>query len=122
MKRTSAERTTRRMPFSIAKSNADATATMPNGTYSDPPSVDALSDGAMNGSSGVDVEERFDMFAGADQRHASNSEDDTLRARIAERAYELYQSRNGSDGDPVSDWLQAEAEIRSRNTESNGRS
>jgi hypothetical protein len=31
---------------------------------------------------------------------------------IAVRAYEIFLARNGSDGDPVSDWLQAERELR----------
>jgi hypothetical protein len=32
---------------------------------------------------------------------------------LRERAYELYRRRGGSDGTPVPDWLQAEAEILS---------
>ena len=35
-----------------------------------------------------------------------------LERRIAERAYEIYRQRGGEEGDPVKDWLQAEAEIR----------
>jgi hypothetical protein len=31
---------------------------------------------------------------------------------VARRAYEIYLSRNGAPGDPVSDWLTAEAELR----------
>jgi hypothetical protein len=31
---------------------------------------------------------------------------------IAVRAYEIFLARNGTDGDPVSDWLQAESELR----------
>jgi len=30
---------------------------------------------------------------------------------VRERAYQLYQARNGGPGDPTQDWLQAEAEI-----------
>jgi len=30
------------------------------------------------------------------------------------RAYELYLQRNGSDGDPNSDWFMAEQEVRAR--------
>lgn len=37
----------------------------------------------------------------------------TTDAQIAERAYQIYLERNGADGDPVSDWLQAEQELRS---------
>jgi len=33
--------------------------------------------------------------------------DDQIRLR----AYEIYQQRNGEPGDPVQDWLQAEAEL-----------
>jgi hypothetical protein len=32
---------------------------------------------------------------------------------IAVRAYEIFQARNGNQGDAVSDWLQAERELRS---------
>jgi hypothetical protein len=35
-----------------------------------------------------------------------------LERRIAERAYEIYLQRGGAGGDAMSDWLQAEAEIR----------
>lgn len=35
-----------------------------------------------------------------------------LEQRIAERAYEIYLRRGGDGGDAVSDWLQAETEIR----------
>jgi hypothetical protein len=31
---------------------------------------------------------------------------------IAVRAYEIFIARNGAPGDPVSDWLQAERELR----------
>ena len=33
-------------------------------------------------------------------------------ADIARRAYEIYLSRKGAPGDPESDWLQAEAELK----------
>lgn len=33
------------------------------------------------------------------------------RARIAHRAYALYQARSGARGDAEADWLQAEREI-----------
>lgn len=35
-----------------------------------------------------------------------------LQARIATRAYELYQQRGSQDGYALEDWLQAEREIR----------
>ena len=34
-------------------------------------------------------------------------------ADVARRAYEIFLGRNGADGDPVADWLQAEQELRS---------
>jgi hypothetical protein len=33
-------------------------------------------------------------------------------SQIAERAYQIYLERGGADGDPMSDWLQAERELR----------
>ncbi len=35
-----------------------------------------------------------------------------IEERIRVRAYELFQSRNGQNGSPESDWCQAEAEVR----------
>lgn len=35
-----------------------------------------------------------------------------LQARIAKRAYELFEQRGGQDGYALEDWLQAEREIR----------
>jgi len=32
--------------------------------------------------------------------------------QIRRRAYEYFLSRNGGGGDPVADWLRAEAELR----------
>jgi hypothetical protein len=37
--------------------------------------------------------------------------------RIRIRAYELFEMRNGSPGDAVSDWYLAEAELRAEGTE-----
>ena len=34
-------------------------------------------------------------------------------ADVARRAYEIFLTRSGESGDPVSDWLQAEQELRS---------
>ena len=31
--------------------------------------------------------------------------------QIRQRAYEIFQSRNGAPGDEVQDWLQAESEL-----------
>jgi hypothetical protein len=36
-------------------------------------------------------------------------------ADIAARAYEIFKARNEEPGDPVSDWLQAERELRTAN-------
>ena len=38
--------------------------------------------------------------------------DAELEQRISERAYQIYLERGEDGGDPASDWLQAEAEIR----------
>lgn len=35
-----------------------------------------------------------------------------LQARIAKRAYELFEQRGGQDGYALEDWLQAEREVR----------
>ncbi len=37
------------------------------------------------------------------------------REEIARRAYEIFLKRGGKHGSPMSDWLQAEAELRSGN-------
>ena len=39
--------------------------------------------------------------------------DAAICTRVRERAYELYRRRGGTDGTPVPDWLQAEAEVLS---------
>jgi hypothetical protein len=36
------------------------------------------------------------------------------RARVAERAYELYLARGGADGQAMDDWLSAERELTGR--------
>jgi hypothetical protein len=36
------------------------------------------------------------------------------RSEIERHAYQIYLDRNGAPGDPVADWLQAEAELRAR--------
>ncbi len=35
-------------------------------------------------------------------------------AEIRQRAHQIYQDRGDAPGDPVSDWLQAETELRTR--------
>jgi DUF2934 family protein len=40
------------------------------------------------------------------------STDADLHEAIEQRAYELYQLRGSGDGDAVTDWLQAESEIK----------
>ncbi|MGH7228499.1 MAG: DUF2934 domain-containing protein [Nitrospiraceae bacterium] len=46
------------------------------------------------------------------QLTAAPREAEELEARIAKRAYELYEQRGGQDGYALEDWLQAEREIR----------
>jgi len=43
---------------------------------------------------------------------AATQEGADLQARIAKRAYELFEQRGGKDGYALEDWLQAEREIR----------
>ena len=45
---------------------------------------------------------------------------DSLDERIRQRAYELYCSRGQSDGDPIQDWLEAERQLRSAHSASEG--
>ncbi|MCC7009531.1 MAG: DUF2934 domain-containing protein [Acidobacteria bacterium] len=103
MKSTIAERTSRRLPASLGKSNAEAAALVPNGTYPDPPPIaDALSDEAMTA----------DVATAVQMTPDSRADGEDVHARIAERAYLRYLSRNGEEGDALNDWLQAEAELR----------
>jgi hypothetical protein len=46
------------------------------------------------------------------QLTAAPREAEELRARIAKRAYELFEQRGGQDGYALEDWVQAEREIR----------
>ena len=39
------------------------------------------------------------------------TEDQIREDQIRARAYEIYLERNGEPGNPVEDWLQAEAEL-----------
>ena len=56
------------------------------------------------------VEQTVGSDSSAQRNELDQSMD--LEQRIAERAYQIYLERGGVDGDPMSDWLQAEAEIR----------
>lgn len=47
--------------------------------------------------------------------HADDTTAATIsRARVAERAYELYLARGGTDGQAMDDWLSAERELTGR--------
>ncbi|HVR70011.1 MAG TPA: DUF2934 domain-containing protein [Vicinamibacteria bacterium] len=48
--------------------------------------------------------------SGLPQSGAARSEPTT--EEIAQRAYEIYQSRGGTEGQDLEDWLQAERELR----------
>jgi hypothetical protein len=45
---------------------------------------------------------------------------DTLDDRIRQRAYELYCSRNQSGGDAIEDWLEAERQVLSARSATEG--
>lgn len=47
---------------------------------------------------------------------AGNGAADDTEERIRQRAYEIYCSRSGGDGDALEDWLAAEREVRSGGT------
>jgi hypothetical protein len=40
---------------------------------------------------------------------------DNLNEEIRKRAEEIYRRRNGGPGDELTDWLQAEKEVKQRN-------
>jgi hypothetical protein len=40
-----------------------------------------------------------------------------LEEQIRQRAHQIYLQRNGQEGSELDDWLQAEAELRSRDRE-----
>jgi hypothetical protein len=50
--------------------------------------------------------------AGSGAAASSGRQDEPTLDQIAERAYEIYQSRGGTDGQDMEDWLQAERELR----------
>jgi hypothetical protein len=49
--------------------------------------------------------------AGAGQSAAVQRPQPTTE-QIAERAYEIYQSRGGTDGQDIEDWLEAERQLK----------
>jgi hypothetical protein len=59
----------------------------------------------------VDSWWKNERFEGA-LRHRMAAEEPSEQ-KIRERAYQIYISRNGAAGDALSDWLEAEAQLRS---------
>ena len=53
-------------------------------------------------------------------RTAAGSNDD-IESRIRQKAYEIYCSRNGDDGNELDDWFAAEREVRFSHTATEGR-
>ena len=45
------------------------------------------------------------------ERSPQPSSTDSERERVAQRAYELYLARGGTDGQAMDDWLSAEREL-----------
>jgi hypothetical protein len=54
----------------------------------------------------------FGATAGESTGASRNAEPEPTIDQIAQRAYEIYQSRGGADGQDMEDWLQAERELR----------
>lgn len=54
---------------------------------------------------------------GAPQYFGDTTVASAERERIAERAYQLYMERGGSDGRDLDDWLEAERELARRKNE-----
>jgi hypothetical protein len=52
---------------------------------------------------------------------ATAHSDDDVERRIRHRAYEIYCSRNASDGNELDDWLAAEREVRFGHASTEGR-
>ena len=52
-----------------------------------------------------------DATNGAPQSAGDTTVANADRDRVAERAYQLYLSRGGADGQALDDWLQAEREL-----------
>lgn len=53
----------------------------------------------------------LDRGEGAPQFTGDTAAANADRERIAERAYQLYMARGGSDGRDLDDWLEAEREL-----------
>jgi len=52
------------------------------------------------------------------RKNGNANTDFDLEATIRIRAYELYEQRGRQDGQAQTDWFQAEAEVRSRDSRS----
>jgi hypothetical protein len=48
----------------------------------------------------------------AKEQHAHPTNGGPSHDKVAERAYEFFLARGGTDGQDVEDWLRAEAELR----------
>lgn len=64
----------------------------------------------------LEVEEG--LVAGVTESMNSQPPDGNGHARIARRAYELFQGRGGHPGQDLDDWLAAEQEILAKDTSS----
>ena len=51
-------------------------------------------------------------FAAPSTQTASAPQAEPTTQQIAQRAYEIYQARGGTEGQDIEDWLQAERELR----------
>jgi hypothetical protein len=79
-----------------------------SGTVVDRPAGGAVSGGAMAPSSPLGQA----SATGSGTAASSGREGTPSLDQIAQRAYEIYQSRGGTDGQDMEDWLQAERELR----------
>ncbi|MFG0326643.1 MAG: DUF2934 domain-containing protein [Phycisphaerales bacterium JB037] len=57
----------------------------------------------------------------AKENQAKMEADRLTPEEVRRRAFEIYERRNGGDGDPLSDWLQAERELIDSGREHSGR-
>jgi hypothetical protein len=65
----------------------------------------------------ADLDERLNPIRrDADVADEPAASQPSLDERVAERAYFLYLARNDSDGDALSDWLEAERQITEEQT------
>ncbi|MFQ5805989.1 MAG: DUF2934 domain-containing protein [Phycisphaerae bacterium] len=55
---------------------------------------------------------RFTAVAGTRPRQATFGRSAPSKKEIRDRAYFIYLARGGANGDSISDWLQAERELR----------